>query len=438
MSTSVLVGLISLCIFLIILLLGVPVSVCMMICGVGGCMFLLANPISAFDFLGSEFVNTFTSYTTSVAPLFMLMGELASESGLGSNLFDAFQKLVGRLRGGLASAVQVACAIFGAICGSAAATAALMSRVAYPQMKKYHYSDELATGCIASGASLATLIPPSLVLIGFGIAAEESIGKLFFGGIFTGIVLMVVFIIIIQIWGLFRPSIAPQGVSYSFKEKWAAIRKGSFIEIVIVFGISMGGLFAGLFTPTEAGAVGSVGMLLVIIFTKRFSFKMLVRALENTLVMNGVIYCLLAGAGVFGKLFTLSRIPVVLGEFVTGLDIPKFLIILAITIIYLILGCFIDVMPMILLTTPIFLPIVEALGYNAIWFGCYVTVIAGLGAVTPPVGISCYVVSGVCEGVPLQRVFKGSIPFIIGFIVTAMLLAFFPAIATWLPEIIFG
>lgn len=438
MVSSVTIGIISMAAFIVLIVFGIPVSVCMMVAGIGGCMFLLTVPSSAYNFLSDNFIHTFTGYITSVIPMFMLMGEIASESGIGSNLFKSTQIIAGRMKGSLASAVQVACAIFGAICGSGAATAALMSRAAYPEMKRYHYSDELATGCISSGASLATLIPPSLVLIAFGIAAEESIGKLFMGGVFTGIVLMVLFIIVIQIWCVVKPDAAPKTEATSMKEKLKAFREGCFIEIFLVFGLSMGGMFAGWFTPTESGAVGIFGMILVALFTRRFTFKGFLKALENTLISSGMIYCLIAGAGVLGKMLTLSRIPMMLGDYVMSLNIPVAVVIFVITIIYLILGCFIDATPMVLLTTPIFLPVVQSLGYSAVWFGCYAVVLCGLGAITPPVGMSCFVVAGTCDGVQLQKVFKGSMPFLLTFVIMTVLMSFFPAIATWLPNVVFG
>jgi len=434
MSTGLMIGLIVLAVFLLLLLIGLPVSVTMMVCGVFGSMFLLRTPTSAFTFLTTAVVTTFTSYSTCVAPMFILMGELASETGIGSNMFDALQKILGRRRGGLASAVQVVCAIFGAICGSASATAAMMCRVAYPQMKKYHYSDGLSTGCIASGASLATLIPPSVLLITYGIAVEESIGKLFIGGILTGIVLMILFIITIQIWCALQPNIAPAGEKSSWKEKFKAVRDGSFIEIGLVFALSMGGMFAGWFTPTEAGAVGVAGMILISVIFRQFSLKALIRALKNTLVLCGVIYCMLAAATVFGKFFTLTKIPGMLGALVESLNLSNLMVILAITVIYLILGCFVDALPLMLLTAPIFLPVVEVMGYDKIWFGCYVVVILGLAAVTPPVGISCYIVSGVVEDVPLTTVFRGCVPFMIAFFVMGLLMGAIPEIATWLPH----
>ncbi|MDR3332108.1 MAG: TRAP transporter large permease [Synergistaceae bacterium] len=433
MTTTTVIGLIGLAIFMLVLFTGLPVSISMMLCGVVGSMFLLRRPLSAVTFLTEGTIHTFTSYMTSVAPMFMLMGDLAAESGLGRDLFTTIQKVVGGRKGVLASACQVVCAIFGAICGSGAATASMMCRVAYPEMRRYNYKASISTGCIAAGASLATLIPPSLPLITYGLATETSIGKLFLGGILTGILLMACFIVTIQIWVFFDKDLAPAAEKTTWKEKFFALKNGSLLQILLLFALAMGGLFAGWFTPTEAGTVGVVGMLILTIVSRKFSFQMLFRAIKNTLVMSGVIYCLLAGATVFGQFFTLTRIPVALGTFVAGLALPKLLIILAITVIYLILGCFIDTLPLMLLTAPIFLPVIRALGYDSLWFGCYSVVIMGLGAITPPVGMSCYVVSSVVDDVRLQTVFKGSLPFVMAFVVAAMLMAIFPGFATYLP-----
>lgn len=294
----------------------------------------------------------------------------------------------------------------------------------------------LSTGCIASGACLASLIPPSLTLITYGIVAEESIGKLLVGGITTGIVLMILFIVTIRIWCLVSPGIAPQVENKAtFKEKFQAVKKGGFIEIVLVFALAMGGMFKGWFTPTVAGAVGFAGMLIVAVLFKRFSFDILVKSLKSTMVMSGMIYALMAGASCFGTFFTLSRIPDSLRFLVENLHISAIAVIMILTLIYLILGCFIDGIALILITTPIFLPVVKAVGFDPLWFGLYLTVIVGLGGVTPPVGVSCYVVSGV-SGVKLQTVFKGSVPFVCAYVVMAFLMAMIPGIATWLPNLL--
>ena len=435
MQLCVLIGLIGLGVFLLLIFLGVPVALSMLICGIVGPMFLLRNPFSSFVNAADTMLSTFTSYTLSVAPLFMLMGDIATETGIGDDLYNCFNKLIGHRKGGLANATQIVCALFGAICGSQAATAAMMSRVAYPQMKRFGYADTLSTGCISAGSCLAILIPPSMALITYGICAETSISQLLIGGLTTGVVLMIIFIISIRIWCVVQPDIAPVGEKYTFKEKFQAVRHGGLIEVLIVFAVSMAGMFLGFFTPTEAGAVGVVGMTIISIIFKRFTFKAIWRAIKNTLVMTGMIFCILGGANVFNKFFTMTKIPQALGAFVTNMQVSPLVVMLVVTIIYLVLGCFIDTMPMMLLTVPIFLPVIKAINYDPVWFGCYMVVISGLGAITPPVGSACYIVSGVCEDVPLMKVFKGSVPFVLSYLVMAVLMSVFPQIATWLPSL---
>ena len=433
--TPVVIGIIGIIVFCVLLFTGLNVSLCMMITGTVGCMFLLREPSTAVTFLSDGIVSTFMAYMTSVAPMFMLMGDIAAESGLGSDLFDTISKLSGGRKGVLASASQIVCTIFGAICGSGSATASMMSRVAYPEMKRYGYRDSLSTGAISSGASLATLIPPSLPLITFGLIASQSIGKLFMAGILTGLLLMVLFIVTIQIWAAVDPKVAPPAPKATTKEKLQALRGGSLIQILALFAVAMGGLFLGWFTPTEAGVVGVAGMIVLTIISKRFSFKMLSRAIQTTLVMSVVIYMLLAGSEIFNKFFTLSRIPIALGEKVNGLDMPPLLVIFIITIIYFVLGTAIEVLPIMLLTTPIFLPIISQLGYDPICFGVYMVLIMGLGAISPPVGMSCFVTSVVAK-VPISGVFKGSMPFMVTFLVCAMLMAVFPGITSYLPNLL--
>jgi len=436
MATSVLIGLLCLVGFLVLIFIGTPISFAMAISGIVGFMFI-RSPMAAFSTFKEGVLLTFTNYTTSVVPMFVLMGELATEAGIGNDLFDCFQALSGHRKAGLANASQVVCAIFGAICGSTAATGAMMSRVAYPQMQRYGYSDELSTGSISAGSCLASLIPPSLSLITYGLCAETSIGKLFIGGILTGILLMVLFIITIQVSCLIKPSLAPEkAIKKTFKEMWHAVRHGGFIEIVLVFVVAMGGMFAGWFTPTEAGAIGCFGMLIISIIFKRFTAKVLFRALRNTVIMTGFVYCMLSCAKMMASMFTMSRIPSALAAYVAELSIGRIWIILVLTIIYLVLGCFIDGVPLLLLTTPVFLPIIEEVGFDSVWFGCYMVVIIGLGGITPPVGAQCYVVAGTTKA-PLVTVFKGSLPFVCAYVVCALLMALFPGIATWLPNMVY-
>jgi tripartite ATP-independent transporter DctM subunit len=310
-----------------------------------------------------------------------------------------------------------------------------MSRAAYPEMKKHKYSDDLSTGCIAAGSSLATLIPPSLILISYGVVAEESIGKLFMGGILVGIILMLLFIIVIRIWVAIKPEAAPVTEATPMKVKLKAIVEGNILDVFIIFGFSMAGMFAGWFTATEAGAIGSVLMVIDTVIHKRFSLKMMVKSVKNALVLSGMLYCLIVGANVLGKLFTMAQIPALLGDLVTGLQVPGFVVVLIITFIFLILGCFMDIMSVVLVVTPMFLPVLSIYGYDGVWFGVYAVVVAGLGAITPPVGMGCYMCSGICS-VELHKVFKGSLPFVLAFLAIVVIMALFPGVATWLPNLL--
>lgn len=434
---AITIGLLGFVLFLLFLALGMPVSFSMMIVGVAG-IALLRSPIAAYHALSNNFILNFTSYTMSVVPMFMLMGDIAIHSGLGDSLFGTAQKFLGHKRGGLAIAVNVVCAIFGAICGSLLATIAMMGNVAYPAMKKNGYSDKLSTACIAAAGPLATLIPPSLTLIVYGIITENSIGQLFMGGILVGIMLVIIYSITITTWVKINPFLAPIVPEASGKEKMDSLKKGGLIEIVIVFLIAMGGLFAGWFTPTEAGAVGVFGMILVAIIFKRFSISVISKACSGTITMAGMIYFLIAAAGVYGNFFALSGIPTKLGSFVAGLSLPPFIIILLITLLYLVLGMVIDGVPLILLTVPIFYPIIINLGYSGIWFGAYSVLVVAMGALTPPIGMSCYVIQGIVEKVPLNTVFKGVWPFVGSLVVLMLLMAVFPQLATWLPSLLYG
>jgi len=435
-SSAALAGL-MMALFIILIFLGAPIYICMMGCGVIGCAVVLKDFVVASTFLSDAFINTFTSYTISVAPMFILMGEIASESGIGANLFRSCKTVFGRVPGGLASAVQAACAVFGAICGSAVATTGLMSRVAIPEMKRNDYSDELATGAVGAGATLSTLIPPSMPLITYGAAIQASIGQLFMGGIFVGITLTLVFIFTIQLWCALKPAAGPKGDRTTMLAKLKALRDGNIIEVILVFGISFAGMFTGWFTPTEAGVVGIVLMLLVVIVNRRFSWKMLNKALSNSLQMAGMMYCLLAGTNVFGKFFTLTGMSGMIANWVTSMNLSGFGFVMILTVILLICGCFTDAMAVVLVTAPLFLPVLRSFGYNEIWYGVYAVMVTGLGAITPPVGMGCYVISGITK-IPLQTCFKGSAPFIISFLIMAILMAVFPGLAMWLPNMLYS
>jgi tripartite ATP-independent transporter DctM subunit len=333
-------------------------------------------------------------------------------------------------------ATQAACAIFGAICGSNTATAATMGAIALPEMKKYKYDTSLATASVAAGGVLGVLIPPSVIFIVYGMATEQSIGKLFMAGILPGILLMLAYMAAIFFLTLRNPDLGPAGPKASWKERIGALRGGLF-EVLVVFVISIGGLFAGWFTPTEAGAVGAAGVLGISLFEKRLSWEGLKKSLFDTTRTTAMIMLIVAGAMIFGRFMAISRVPFELATWTGTLPLPPFAIMVLVLLIYLILGCFIDALAMVLLTVPIFYPIVvNNLGYDPIWFGVIVVMVVAMGVITPPVGMNVYIIKGVAQDVPLEVIFKGIWPFLIAVIICCMILIAFPQIATILPNLL--
>lgn len=383
-----------------------------------------------------EIYSSFSSYTLSVIPMFVWMGFLAYYSGIGTRLYVFAYRLIGHWPGGLAIATQAACAIFGAICGSNTATAATMGAISLPEMKKYNYENSLATASVAAGGVLGVLIPPSVIFIVYGMATQQSIGKLFIAGILPGILLMLLYMAVIFLLALRRPQIAPAGPVASWKERLDALR-GGLLEVIVVFALSMGGLFAGWFTATEAGAVGAMGVLLVSLAGRNLSWEGFKRSLFDTTKTTAMIMLLVAGSAVFGRFMAVSRVPFELASWTGSLDLPAFAVMGFILLIYLVLGCFIDALALVLLTIPIFYPIaVETLGYDPIWFGVIIVLVVAMGVITPPVGMNVYIIKGIVPDVPLELIFKGIWPFLLAIIVCLVILIAFPQIATVLPGLL--
>jgi len=386
---------------------------------------------AAQNLIARDFFSIFNSYNLTVIPLFVLMGQLAHHAGISGRLFNAAHKFMGHLRGGLAIATIGACAAFSAICGSTSATAATMASVALPEMKKYNYDPALATGVVAAGGSLGILIPPSTIFIVYGIMTEQSIGKLFMAGILPGILLSILFIATILIWTWLRPELVTPSPKSTWKEKLASL--AGVIETFILFLSVMGGLFVGFFTPTEAAAVGAAGTLIIALVGRNLSWKGFLQALNETTRVTCMILVIVAGATVFGHFLAVTRIPFDIGGWVSTLPVSPPVIIGLIIFIYLIMGCLMDSLAMIMLTIPIFYPVVTSLGYDPIWFGVIIVLVTEMGVITPPVGINVYVVGGVARDVPLHIIFKGALHLLIAQLVTALLLIFFPQIALFLP-----
>ncbi|MDO9536369.1 MAG: TRAP transporter large permease [Bacillota bacterium] len=432
----IVIGMLGIIVLFICFLVKIPISISMIIVGYFGygyvTTFLAANRIVA-----SDIFTTFTSYSLSVIPMFVLMGFLAYHAGIGTKVYSFAYKLVGRFPGGLAMATQVACAIFGAICGSSTATTATMGSIAIPEMKRYNYSDKLSTGCVAAGGALGIMIPPSVILVLYGIATEQSIAKLFIAGIVPGILLTFLYIAAIFIVTFHNPALAPAapGPHPKFKEIVMSLPNSGLIEVIIIFIISLGGLFAGWFTPTEAGGVGAAGVLLVTLLQKSLNWEKIKKSLSDTTRTSAMILFLVTGATIFGRFMAITRIPFELAGWVEVLPLPPVVVVGVILLIYLLLGTFIDSLPLMLLTVPIFYPVaVQTLGYDPIWFGVMMVVAVTMGCITPPVGINVYVVKGITKDIPLQVIFQGIWPFLIALIVCGAILIVFPQIALFLPN----
>lgn len=431
------IGVIGLIVFIILMGLKVPIAVSMAVVGVVGFACLTSVKI-ALNIIPSDLYSTFSNYSMSTIAMFVLMGYLACYSGLTTKLYDFTYKLVGRQRGGLASASIIACTIFGAICGSYAATASIVGSAAIPEMRKRNYSAGLATATIAAGGVIGTLIPPSVTFIIYGNAVQQSVSKLFISGIVPGILVCVCDIFAILIITKRNPAIGPAGTDPrpTGRELLHAARTG-LIQVAIVFIISIGGLFLGWFTPTEAGGIGSVGILLIALFTRSMKWDSFVLALRDSTKTIAMILFMVGGATIFGRFIAISQIPAWIGHTVSTLQLPSILIMFVIFLIYVFLGCFMDTIPMILLTTPIFYPVVvDQLGYDPIWFGAIVIMCTCIGAITPPVGANVYVTKGLAADVPLETIFKGVWPFVISTSVATVLVLLFPYLAIGLPKLL--
>ncbi|OGP90689.1 MAG: C4-dicarboxylate ABC transporter permease [Deltaproteobacteria bacterium RBG_16_48_10] len=426
-------GIIGIVLLIILFLLRVPVAFAMAIVGLAGFAYL-SDVGSALNLLAQDVYGTLTSYPLTVIPMFIVMGTFAFASGISRRLYKTTYTWVGQLRGGLTIATVFACAGFGAICGSSTATAATMGQIALPEMKKYKYDDALATGTVAAAGTLGILIPPSTVFIVYGILTEQSIGKLFVAGILPGILLSIFFAITVALLCWRKPSIGPPGPSTRWKEKLRAT--AGIIETLILFLLAIGGLFLGWFSPTQAGAIGAAGALIIGLARRELSLRSFFEAGKEGLRTSCMVMFIITGAVIFGHFMAVSGIPFILAEWLGGLPIHPMAVMGILIFIYLIGGCFMDSMALIVLTIPIFYPIVIKLGFDPIWFGVIIVLVGEMGVITPPVGVNVYVIKGIASDVPLERIFKGIFPFLVALIIVTIVLLIFPQIATFLPKYI--
>ena len=426
-----LVGVTAFLVLVFLLAITVPIGVAMMLCGVGG-LAMIIGLVPSLSLFGTTVMQSVVTYDLSIIPLFILMGALASRSGLSQELYDAFNAWSGGFRGGLALATVGACGAFAAICGSSVATAATMSKVALPEMKKYRYSDSMATGSVAAGGIIGILIPPSVILVLYGLLTESSIGDLFIAGFLPGILTILVFMIVISIVTRLHPESGPAGEKSTWKQKLNATLKTW--AIMALFATVIGGIYFGVFTPTEAAGVGAFGALFIAFSRKRLNREMLNETLLETGQTSAMIFTILIGAITLNNLVIFSGLANALADFVSGLDMSPATVMLIILLMYLIMGCFLDALAMILLTVPIFYPIVLDLGYDPIWFGIIVVMVVELGLITPPIGMNVFVIKGMAQSVPLVAIYKGVLPFVIGQVLLIIAVFLIPDIALWLPE----
>jgi C4-dicarboxylate transporter, DctM subunit len=427
------IGIVGCVLMIVLLLVSLPVAFAMAIVGFLG-FAVVVSPHAAVSMITMDLYDTFSSYSLTVIPLFVLMGQVAFHAGISRGLFKAAYHWMGRLPGGLAIATVGACTAFGAICGSGPATSATMAMVALPEMKRYGYSMELACGTVASAGGLGMLIPPSVVFIVYGILTEQSVGKLFISGILPGLMIALLFCITIVIQCLLRPNLGPAAPPTTWKAKFASL--AGVAETLILFVVVMGGMFLGFFTPTEAAAIGAAGALVIAVVKGQLTWALLVQSLQETVRTSCMVMFIVTGAVIFGHFLAVTRIPFTLASWLSGLALPAWIIMALIIVFYLIAGCFIDALGMILLTIPIFYPVVTQLGYDPIWFGVIIVVVTMMGVISPPVGVCVYVVAGIQRDVPMDRIFRGSLPFLAALVVAAVVLMIWPRFCLILPNML--
>jgi tripartite ATP-independent transporter DctM subunit len=415
----------------VLMLLRVPIGMALGLVGVGGFAYLTSGG-PALKIVGHTTMRTVTDFNFALVPLFLLMGSFATTSGMSRELFRAANSFLGHLRGGLGIATIAACGGFSAICGSSVATAATFSRVAYPEMRRFGYPQSFSTGVIAAGGTLGIMIPPSTVLAVYGLITEQDIGKLFVAGVLPGILAVLMYMATVSIIGRVRPGFLPAGPKVPWKERWASLR--DVWATVLLFAFVIGGIYGGMFTATEAAGMGAGGAFIIGTLRGRLSKQDILRSLLESTRTTAAVFTILIGALLFGYFLTITQTPQKVTAFLTGLGIGSYGILTLILLMYLVLGCLMDALAMIILTVPIIFPVIKELGFDPIWFGIIIVMTVELGLIHPPVGMNIFVIKSVIEDVKISTIFYGVMPFILTDILRLILLVVFPIIALWLPS----
>lgn len=429
---TVTIGFIGLGVLFAFIALGMPIGFAMGLVGFTG-FALLVSLDAAVVRIGVTAFDLATNYAIGTIPLFLFMAHLLFASGIGRDLYDFASKWMGRRRGGLAMATVGASAGFAAVSASSLATTATMGLVAMPEMRKHNYNLSLASGSVVAGGTIGSLIPPSGMFIIYGILTETSIGKMFAAGIVPGILLALFYIVAIAIWCRVDPNAGPRGPKFTFREKlWSFTRTG---EVIFLFALVMGGIVLGWFTPTEAGAIGAFGAIVVSVARGRLTWNALRTAIYATLKTTGMIFGILFGALVFNSFVTASTIPLHIVDFVTQSGLPVMAVLVLVLLVYFVLGMVLDASAMMTLTIPLFFPLMMDLGFDAVLFGVLVVRMTEIALITPPVGMNVYVLSGVAKDVPLDKIFKGALPFVAADVLHVIMLIAFPVLVLWLPNL---
>ncbi len=427
-------SLLSIPIFVLLFLLlaaGMPIGFAMGLSAFLGTLMLI-DAQAALALLGQTAYETALTYNLSVIPMFVLMGYIAGEAGLNESLYRACNAWLGHRRGGLALATIGGCGAFAAICGSSLATAATMAQIALPEMRRYHYDDRLATGAVAAGGTIGILIPPSVIMVIYGLLTETSISALFLAGIVPGILTVLGFMIAISIMTRIDPKLGPPAERSSLRDRLSALK--SVWGTAALFLLVIGGLYVGVFSPTEAASVGAIGALVLGLLNRRSFHQLLANSLIDTVKTTAMIFTVLIGAILFNNFLILASVPNLISDWITTLPLGKTAILLVILAMYFVLGCLLDSLAMILLTIPIVFPIIKSLGYDPVWFGIIIVMVVELGLITPPIGMNVFVIKGIARDVPLETIFRGVTPFIVAQVILILLLLAFPQIALWLPS----
>lgn len=430
-----LIAVLTLGVTLGLILLGVHIAVALLSMSVVGLILIIGDFGRALSVLGTGPFYAVFNYEFTVIPLFILMGLFANVAGASQDLYDAGFKWVGRSKGGLGIVTVLANAVFAAVTGVSIASAAVFGKIAVPEMRRYGYSMRFATGCVAGSSVIGMLIPPSLLFIVYGLLTGESIGRLFIAGIVPGILLSVIYVTGILLMSTLRPQMlgnprTPE--AFTWQERWRALGRASSIGVLIL--VVLGGIYAGVFTPTEAGAVGCIGSLVIAAVKKRLTWKNVLLALKDAGLTTAAVFLLIIGAQIFSRMLTVSGLVELLSKAIVGLPIHPKLVMALMMVILMLLGTFLDVTSIFLISLPIMLPVAQHLGFSLIWFGVMCTICTETGLVTPPFGMSVFVVkSAVGPEVTVEEVFAGAMPFFLMMLLAITILLFVPWLATWLP-----